>query len=469
MRIQILGGVLLGLLLGTGEVWGQPCDGTDQAPEISLGLDGGDLKFEFELLFEDEIWPEWCDENLYHQTADPVPDSAFNFVYFELRNLNYNNGYNRGDGDFDPWPQFDSSLVDYLYDSFYRGLYDFGSIEFGSNSHTVSGKESTGKNAYFASEWNQGLNKVERGKTAFGDLDFPFDAPSMGEYEVTGSLIVGNQSPGAFQGRQFEYGQNTGTWINTTGQPTPAPIQHNGLISGDYEFFVFFSFHPDGPHETFFNSVHQDPAFARFTIVEEGSTFTTTRTESGKTTYIGEEDLNIDAALTIDSGADVVFMVEENNKIVLDGGFKVNSGATFKTYVSDGGSMIQRVIAPPQPQSPFAALGPGLQAQEAPREALTETQGVPTAFALAAAYPNPFNPTTTLQYALKEDVHVSLIIYDVLGREVTRLVDGFHETGFSQATWDGRNSAGAPVPSGTYIYQLIAGDFSQARTMVLLK
>ena len=94
---------------------------------------------------------------------------------------------------------------------------------------------------------------------------------------------------------------------------------------------------------------------------------------------------------------------------------------------------------------------------------------IPTEFALSQNYPNPFNPTTTIKYALKENVQVTLKVYNMLGQEVRTLVNGWQEAGYKQVVWDGLNNNGSPVASGIYIYQIQAGSFMQARKMILMK
>jgi len=79
-------------------------------------------------------------------------------------------------------------------------------------------------------------------------------------------------------------------------------------------------------------------------------------------------------------------------------------------------------------------------------------------------YPNPFNPSTAFRFTLPEAAHVTLSIYDVLGREVVRLVDAVKEVGVHTITWNA-----AQMPSGVYFYQLQAGDFKQSRQMLLMK
>jgi hypothetical protein len=94
---------------------------------------------------------------------------------------------------------------------------------------------------------------------------------------------------------------------------------------------------------------------------------------------------------------------------------------------------------------------------------------IPDGYNLVQNYPNPFNPNTKIDYGLPEASNVRLIIYDILGREVTTLVNGVQEPGFKSITWNGTNTFGNNVGAGMYFYQLKAGDFRQVKKMVLLK
>lgn len=89
---------------------------------------------------------------------------------------------------------------------------------------------------------------------------------------------------------------------------------------------------------------------------------------------------------------------------------------------------------------------------------------VPAEFTLEQNYPNPFNPTTSLQYAISRGQLVTLIVYDVLGREIAKLVDEFKPAGKYVIEFDGSN-----LTSGIYFYRLEAGSFIQVRKMVLAK
>jgi hypothetical protein len=104
-----------------------------------------------------------------------------------------------------------------------------------------------------------------------------------------------------------------------------------------------------------------------------------------------------------------------------------------------------------------------------------EVKSVPDRFVLMANYPNPFNPTTKINYGVPKESRVSLRIYSLLGEEIVTLVDGFQSAAYHSATWDGRSTTGLSVASGVYLLRMQAfpvsgGDsFVQVRKMVLVK
>lgn len=89
---------------------------------------------------------------------------------------------------------------------------------------------------------------------------------------------------------------------------------------------------------------------------------------------------------------------------------------------------------------------------------------MPAAFALEQNYPNPFNPTTTVSFQLPVASDVRLVVYDILGREAAVLVHERKAPGRYEVTFDA-----AGLASGMYVYRVTAGNFSQTRTMLLLK
>lgn len=83
---------------------------------------------------------------------------------------------------------------------------------------------------------------------------------------------------------------------------------------------------------------------------------------------------------------------------------------------------------------------------------------------LGQNFPNPFNPATNISFALPKSTYVKLIVYDMLGREVARPVDGQLAAGYHTVTWDASR-----VASGIYIYRLSTAEFVQIRRMVVVK
>lgn len=102
------------------------------------------------------------------------------------------------------------------------------------------------------------------------------------------------------------------------------------------------------------------------------------------------------------------------------------------------------------------------------REVLTPDR-IPAAFALGQNYPNPFNPGTSIQISLPHRADVSVTVYDVLGREVARLINGRMDAGTHTLRWEGRDAAGRPAASGIYFCRLTADTFSAVRRMILVR
>ena len=94
---------------------------------------------------------------------------------------------------------------------------------------------------------------------------------------------------------------------------------------------------------------------------------------------------------------------------------------------------------------------------------------LPETYALPQNYPNPFNPTTQLRYDLPDASHVRIMIHDLMGREVRTLVDIYQMAGYRSVQWNATNDTGSPVSAGIYLYTIQAGEFREARKMVLLK
>ncbi|MFC1475366.1 T9SS type A sorting domain-containing protein [Candidatus Zixiibacteriota bacterium] len=98
-----------------------------------------------------------------------------------------------------------------------------------------------------------------------------------------------------------------------------------------------------------------------------------------------------------------------------------------------------------------------------------ESSHLPDRYYLAQNYPNPFNPVTQIAFSLPAAADATLKVYNILGEDVTTLIDENLASGEHLAEWDGRDANGLNVSTGVYFYRLTASEFVSTRKMVLLK
>jgi hypothetical protein len=96
--------------------------------------------------------------------------------------------------------------------------------------------------------------------------------------------------------------------------------------------------------------------------------------------------------------------------------------------------------------------------------ATEDDSDLPKEFALYPSYPNPFNPTTTISYDIREAVDVNLVVFDVVRRRVATVIDRFHVPGRYQEPFDAR-----ALSSGIYFFEIKMGDFRGVKSMTLVK
>jgi hypothetical protein len=131
---------------------------------------------------------------------------------------------------------------------------------------------------------------------------------------------------------------------------------------------------------------------------------------------------------------------------------------------SEAGLRIEKALVVGQPGKPIAV--------RVINAATALQMNLPTAFALSANYPNPFNTAgvnakTEIVYTMPVAAAVKLAIYDLLGREVAILVDAWQMPGVKKVIWDGRNKQGNRVAAGLYLYRLEASNFVATRKMMI--
>ena len=96
-------------------------------------------------------------------------------------------------------------------------------------------------------------------------------------------------------------------------------------------------------------------------------------------------------------------------------------------------------------------------------------KALPTVYSLSNNYPNPFNPTTTIEYSIPQSGNVEIAVFNATGQKVRTLVNERQDASFYKVVWDGKNDTGESVASGLYIYRLVSGSFNKIEKMTLLK
>ena len=94
---------------------------------------------------------------------------------------------------------------------------------------------------------------------------------------------------------------------------------------------------------------------------------------------------------------------------------------------------------------------------------------LPSAYSLSQNRPNPFNPSTEIEFQLPTAGGVNLTIYNLLGQQVRRLVQDEHEAGTYKVIWNGEDPLGRQVSSGIYLYRFESAGLVQTRRMLLMK
>ena len=94
---------------------------------------------------------------------------------------------------------------------------------------------------------------------------------------------------------------------------------------------------------------------------------------------------------------------------------------------------------------------------------------IPNEFILVQNYPNPFNPSTKIEFTIPVSENVRLVIYDVLGNQVSEMINKTLNAGKYDYIWLGKNDDGIKVSAGIYFYRIEAGSFLKTKKMILLK
>ena len=100
---------------------------------------------------------------------------------------------------------------------------------------------------------------------------------------------------------------------------------------------------------------------------------------------------------------------------------------------------------------------------------MSEESDTPSEFRIVSAFPNPFNPSTTIEFMLPETGKVKLMVYSITGQKIYEDQTGRLSAGMQRIRWDGKDSMNKPVSSGTYLIQVDNGKQSVAQKVLFMK
>ena len=166
----------------------------------------------------------------------------------------------------------------------------------------------------------------------------------------------------------------------------------------------------------------------------------------------------------------MVWLGQRNGSPVLEGYYPLpGEGSQALTSDVNGDGDTDLVVLGTSPESGNGGVSVFIN-QGTPATAVASETTTPTAFALGANYPNPFNPATTIPLAVPAGArNVDLTIYNVLGQPMRQVWTGPLPAGEHELTWDGRDAQGHPVAAGVYVYRVQVDEQTRTRKMVKLE
>lgn len=142
------------------------------------------------------------------------------------------------------------------------------------------------------------------------------------------------------------------------------------------------------------------------------------------------------------------------------------------TWVAQNNIYVAKAVGPyndPNPDFTQASYFDRFKSIQLPSKVSAHSREIPASYELKDNYPNPFNPTTTIEYAIPNSEYTRLDIYNTTGQRIKTLQAGFQMAGQYKAIWDGSNESGDRVSSGIYIYRLKTHTTHQSKRMVLIQ
>ena len=187
--------------------------------------------------------------------------------------------------------------------------------------------------------------------------------------------------------------------------------------------------------------------------------------------FDGKRDLILGSFTSQTNPDDKLIVYDVVNNVVL---FEFNQQSGYvqlRDFVDiDGDNELEFVIGTETGIWPNTIYRTYIYSTGVPTSVLEGTYSAsPKEFKLKQNFPNPFNPSTTIRYSLSSPENISIKIFDVSGQLVKEINNAHNQAGEYEVIWDGTNNHRAKVSSGTYFYELNAGNYNEAKKMILLK
>jgi hypothetical protein len=158
-----------------------------------------------------------------------------------------------------------------------------------------------------------------------------------------------------------------------------------------------------------------------------------------------------------------------NCQIILNSGFSTLEGSTFSAYTQSSPCSEPEEYKLTKVLKINQVVSNSNEGSNSDIAKVGETNVLPSNYELSQNYPNPFNPTTTIKYSLKDNTYVLIWVYDILGRVVRTLINEYQYLGYKSVIWDGTDEYGNAVSSGIYICRMVAGNYVNAKKMLLIR
>ena len=322
-----------------------------------------------------------------------------------------------------------------------------------------------------AGTWNGFFQSTDDGKTwnAVTPMGIPADTPILSIVMINSTLFAG------ITGGIYKSLDNGSTWTEvSSGIPVDARITSivasgNAIFTGSAGSGVFKSTN-GGTSWTAINSGLADPHISQLSILGSrlfAVTLTSVFISDNSGTRWAADNSGLENVNCFVVVNDRLFAGTDDNGVHLS----VDSGVTWTSFSSGIPADTRIWSMAVSGDSIFAGTSSGVWVTSSPTEVKVEREiSVPLTFTLKQNFPNPFNPSTTIQYALPYRSYVRLRIFNMLGQLVQELVNNEQSAGYQSVTWD------ANVASGIYFYRLEATHernpndrFVETKKMILLR